>query len=59
VNGYIAPTIPPTDATGKNPSEHNAKAMNVILIGLSKSKFVKVMHCKLEKDIWNRIQNIY
>jgi hypothetical protein len=46
VTGYTTPTTPPIDATGKNPSENNAKSMNVILCGLSESKFVKVMHCK-------------
>jgi hypothetical protein len=34
VNGYTTPTYPPIDVVGKNPSEHNAKSMNVILSGL-------------------------
>jgi hypothetical protein len=33
--GYIAPTTPPTNAIGKNPSENNVKSMNSILCGLS------------------------
>jgi hypothetical protein len=36
----------PTDNVGKKASEHNAKATNVILCSLSKSEFVKVMHCE-------------
>jgi hypothetical protein len=43
------PTNPPTDVVGKNPSEKNSKAMNFSLCGLSKSEFVKVMHCKSTK----------
>jgi hypothetical protein len=49
VTGYTTPTTPPTDVARKNPSENNAKSMNSILCGLSKSEFVKVMHCGLEK----------
>jgi hypothetical protein len=36
VNGYTSPITPPKYLVGKNPSEHNAKSMNVILSGLSK-----------------------
>jgi len=43
--GYTSPKTPPTYVVGKNPSEHNAKAMNAILCGLLESEFVKVMHC--------------
>jgi hypothetical protein len=44
VTSYLALTTPPTNASGKNPSEHNAKSMNSILCGLFESGFVKVMH---------------
>jgi hypothetical protein len=47
------------DATEKNPSEHNAKAMNSILCRLLEYEFVKVMHCGLTKQIWYKLQNIY
>jgi hypothetical protein len=59
VTGYIVPTNPPIDADGNNSSDHNENNMNSILSGLSESKFVKVMHCKSEKDIWVKLQNIY
>jgi hypothetical protein len=35
MNGYSTPTTPQMDVVGKKPSEHNAKAMNAILCGLS------------------------
>jgi len=57
--GYIAPKNPPIDNAGKKASEHNEKAMNSILCGLSEIFFVKVMHCELTKYIWDKIQNIY
>jgi hypothetical protein len=44
VTSYTVPTMPPTYAVRKNPSENIAKAMNSILCGLSESDFVKVMH---------------
>lgn len=40
-------------------SEHNTKAMNFILCGLSELDFVKVMHCESKKEIWDKIKNIY
>jgi hypothetical protein len=33
--------------------------MNAILEGLSKSKFTKVMHCKLAKEMWEKLKNTY
>ncbi len=37
----------------------NAKAMNVILSGLAKSEFVKVMHLQTAKDMWEKLTNSY
>lgn len=45
VTSYQAPTTPPTNTTRNKLNENNVKSMNAILHGLSKSKFVKVMHC--------------
>ena len=44
---------------GKEPSENNGKSMNLILYGLSESEFLKVMHCELAKEIWDKLQNIF
>jgi hypothetical protein len=59
ITDYIAPKHPPTCVSGKNPTENNAKCMNAIFCGLSKSKFVKVINCGSIKEIWDKIQNIY
>jgi hypothetical protein len=59
VTWYTIPKTPPIDNTGKKASEHNAKATSAILCGLSESKFSKVMHCESEKNIWEKLQNIY
>jgi hypothetical protein len=37
VIGFTATTNPPTYVARKKPSEHNAKDMNAILCGISKS----------------------
>ena len=37
----------------------NANAMNALLVGLPKSKLVKVMDCKSSKEIWDKMRNFY
>jgi hypothetical protein len=48
-----------TDEVGKESSENNSKAINVILSGLLYSEIVKVMKCTSTKKIWDKLQNIY
>jgi SepF-like predicted cell division protein (DUF552 family) len=50
---------PPTDKYEKKLNENNSKAKETLMINLDDSVFVKVMHCKTAKDLWNKIQNIY
>jgi hypothetical protein len=59
VDVYAAPTTPPIDKYGKKLSEKNSKAKGTILSNLDDSLFVKVIHCKNTKDIWDKLQNIY
>ena len=59
VTRYTTPKTPPTDNIGNKASEHNAKAMNVILCGLLESEFVQVMHYESTKYIWDKLKNIY
>jgi hypothetical protein len=59
VTDYTAPKNPPTDMNGNKDSENDAKDMNDILCGLSELDFVKVMHCKSTKEIWDKLQNIH
>jgi len=58
-NGYETPTISLFDIATKKLSDNNAKSINAILEGLSKSKFTKVMNCKLVKEIWDKLQNTH
>jgi hypothetical protein len=59
VDGYVVPTTPPIDKDGNKLSEKNSKAKGTILRSLDDSLFLKVMHRKTSKDIWDKIQNIY
>ena len=60
VNTYDIPTNPPTtNSLERKHYEDNSKAMNVILSGLTKIVFVKVMHCETAKEIWDKLRNIY
>jgi len=48
-----------TDGVGKESSENNEKAIEVILSGLPDSEIVKVMKCTTTKHIWDKPKNIY
>ena len=37
----------------------NAKVKNAILSSLSESEFIKVMHSKTSKEIWDTLENIH
>jgi hypothetical protein len=56
-NGYTAPKIP-VDTNGKRFSNNNYRAKNVILYGLEKSVYTKVMHCASTKEMWDKLQKI-
>jgi hypothetical protein len=59
VDGYTAPTTPPTNTAGKKICNDNLRAVNAILGGLKNPIFVKVMHCKSTKEIWDKLEVIY
>jgi hypothetical protein len=59
VDGYIAPSIPPTNDKAVKLSENNSKAINTLLDGLSDMVFTKIAHCKSAKEIWDKLRNIY
>jgi hypothetical protein len=44
---------------GKKLNENNSKDKGTILSSLLDSIFIKVMHCDNEKDIWDKLQNIF
>jgi len=49
----------PTYPTKRRKFVQNSKAMCVILGGLTGTDFVKVMHYKLAKEIWDKLKKIY
>jgi hypothetical protein len=59
VDGYTAPTTPPTDVAGKKICNDNSREVNAILGGLTNSICVKVMHCKSAKEIWDKLEVVY
>eukprot|EP00253_Pinus_taeda_P002323 PITA_02323 len=53
--GYKFPSAIPTDAVERKQYELNAKSITALLGSLTQSKFMKVMHFKSAKEIWNKI----
>ncbi|XP_059067426.1 uncharacterized protein LOC131858256 [Cryptomeria japonica] len=58
-NGYIVPQSIPIDHDGKKEYENDTKAKHAILCGLSKDVFVKIMHCRSSKQVWDKLKNSY
>lgn len=54
MTSYKKPSTSPSDDAGKKIYDSNAKAMSSILNGLIDSAYVKVMHCKSAKEVWDR-----
>jgi hypothetical protein len=58
-NGYTALTTAPSDVVAKKLYNDNSRVVNVVMSGLENPIFVKVMHCKSTKDIWDKLKIIY
>ena len=58
-DGYTAPSSPPTDVAANNLFNDNSRDVTAILSGLSINVFVKVMHCKSTKELWEKLKVIY
>jgi hypothetical protein len=56
--GYVKPVVL-ASKDDKLEFSFNAKAMNSILSGLAKAKFVKVMHCDSTKNMWDKLISSY
>ena len=56
---YKIADILPTDILELDQYEGNAKSLNAILSGLTKSVFVKVMRCKTAKQACDKLNIIY
>ena len=58
-NDFQVPTTPLTDDVNKDLYISNLISKYAILSGLSKTKFVKGMHCKSSKELWNKLKSCY
>jgi hypothetical protein len=58
-NCYTAPATPPIDTVGKNICIDNSRVVNSVIGGLKNPIFVKVMHSKSTKEIWDKLEVIY
>ena len=56
---YIYPKYPPMDLEGIKQFGYDAKFVNEILVGLARTVFSKVMHCKTTKENREKLQTIY
>jgi hypothetical protein len=59
VDGYIAPTVPPTNGKAVKLGENNSKSINALLNGINDTVITKVAHSKSTKEIWDKLRNIY
>ena len=56
--GY-APKETNSEKDAKQDFVANAKAMNALLSGLCEAEFIKVMHNKTAKEIWDTLESIH
>jgi hypothetical protein len=56
--GYVKPVVL-ANKDNKPEFSFNAKAVNSILSGLAKEKFVKVMHLGTAKEMWDKLISSY
>ena len=56
--GYVKPVVL-ASKDDKLEFSFNAKAMNVVLIGLAEAEFVKVMHLESAKEMWDKLTSSY
>ena len=54
-----APKATDLEIEAKQEFVANEKAMNAILSGLCEAEFIKIMHSKTAKDMWDTLENIH
>jgi hypothetical protein len=57
VDGYKELAVSPTSEKIMKLSQNNSKSTNALLNGLGESLYTKVVHCKSDKEIWDKLQN--
>ena len=59
INGYDVPYSLPSDLHGRRLYDQNAKVVDSLFPRITMSEFIKVMHCRSAKQIWDKLQNVY
>jgi hypothetical protein len=59
VNGYTLPTTAPSYVIANKLCNDHSRVVNAIMGGLANPIFVKVIHCKSTKEIWDKLKVIY
>jgi hypothetical protein len=59
LDGYTAPTNPPTNTVGNKICNDNSREVNAIVAGLTNSICVKSIRCKSAKEIWEKLEVVY
>ena len=58
--GYIPlPSTSSLDVAAKKAFENDSKAKNALMCGLKDNELVKLMNCKMAKEIWEKLQGIH
>ena len=56
---YKVPKAIPLEAEDKKKLWEHAKALNTLQVGLSKKVLAKVLTCDSEKQLWDKLENLY
>jgi hypothetical protein len=59
VNGYLVPNNAPTDPNEKKLMSCNSKYRHIILAALAPTISSKMMRCSTNKEVWDKLKNIY
>lgn len=59
VSRYVILDVIPSYPNEKKRYQNNAKAINAIIVALSENELIKIMHCKLAKEVWDKLENNY
>ena len=59
VEGYNVPKVIPIETEDRKKFWEHAKTLNTLQDGISKKVLAKVLTCKSEKELWDKLETIY
>jgi hypothetical protein len=59
VDGYKEATVLPINNNERKLSLNNSKSKKSLMTGIGDSVYGKFVHCSSEKEIWDKLQNVY